>query len=386
MGRVHFQIPCNEEKNHGVVCLNKEYLAGHLLNNMGTDPPNQSEEPDGLLIPGLSDDIAKSCLSLVPRSDFPAMSCVAKAWKALLQSKEFHFIRKDSGMLEEWLYALTVTQDCQKMCWQVFSPNYNEWNDLPPMPGPSKCGSGFVVIDGKLLVIGGLVEEDAKSTAVADVLVYNSALNRWSKVASMHTPRYEFACAVLGGSVYVVGGHGTGGKNLSSVEVYDPLKDDWTNLPSLKRARWGCIGCGLEGKLFVMGGRSSFTIGHSRCVDIYDPATRQWEETKNGCVMVLTHAIVDKELFCIEWKNDMKLAVYNAAENSWKKVALPLAGSLSVGFCLASLMGKLLLFPTKTEAPCETFLYDPHASSGAEWQTTAIKPVGTCVCCATIAA
>lgn len=344
------------------------------------------KERNESLIPGLPDDIAKSCLALVPRLHFPAMGCVAKAWKALLQSKEFRSIRKEVGTLEEWLYALKFTEDHTRMCWQVFSTNCNEWNDIPAMPGPLKSGSGFVVIDGKLLVMGGLVGDEVKSTAVADVLLYDSALNRWSKVASMHNPRYDFACAVLDGFVYVVGGHGTGGRNLSSVEVYDPQTGGWTHLPSLRRARWGCIGCGLEGKLFIMGGRSSFTIGHSRIVDVYDPTTGQWEETKNGCVMVLTHAIVDRELFCIEWKNDMKLAVYNAGENSWKKVALPLAGSLSVGFCLANLKGKLLLFPSKEEALCDTYLYDPHASIGAEWQTAAIRPVGSCVCCATIAA
>lgn len=201
----------------------------------------------------------------------------------------------------------------------------------------------------------------------------------------MHTPRYEFACTVLNGLVYVVGGHGLGGKNLPNVEVYNPEEDVWTKLPSLKRARWGGIGCGLKGRLYVMAGRSSFTIGHSRCVDVYDPVKGQWEEAKNGCMMVLTHAIVEHELFCIEWKNDRKLAVFNATENSWKRVALPLAGSLSVGFCLANLCGKLLLFPT-TEVPCDTFVYDPRATSGSEWQTAEIRPPGTCICCTTIKA
>ena len=203
----------------------------------------------------------------------------------------------------------------------------------------------------------------------------------------MRTPRYEFACAVLGGFVYVVGGHGIAGKNLANVEVYDPLNNVWTDLPSLKRARWGCIGSALGGKLYVMGGRSSFTIGHSRCVDVFDPATKQWQEEKNGCMMVLTHAIVDEELFCIEWKHDRKLAVYNASENSWKRVALPLAGSLNVGFCLANLGGKLLLYPTRGEAPCDTFVFNPNAPSATAWQTMEImRSVGTCLCCATIAA
>eukprot|EP00250_Pteridium_aquilinum_P014081 c21765_g1_i1 orf=591-1865(+) len=372
-------------KGYDPLDVNRDYIAGPSCKMEEGPSILQDYDYAGTLIPGLPDDIAKSCMALVPRTDFPAMGCVAKSWKAVLQSKEFRKIRTDMGTIEAWLYALTISEDHKRTCWQVFSPLQNAWKDLSPMPGPLKSGSGFAVLDGKLLVIGGAVGE-SKSSAVADVLLYDSSLNRWRKIANMHTPRYEFACAVLDGSVYVVGGRGVGGKNLSDVEVYDVQRDMWTKLPSLRRARWGGIGCGLEGKLYVMAGRSSFTIGHSRCVDVYDPVKGQWEEAKNGCMMVLTHAIVDQELFCIEWKNDRKLAVFNAAQNSWKRVVLPLAGSLSVGLSLADLSGKVLLFPTTTEVPCDTFVYDPHAASGSEWQTAEIRPVGTCMCCTTIEA
>ena len=36
-----------------------------------------------------------------------------------------------------------------------------------------------------------------------------------------------------------------------------------------------------------MGGRSSFTIGNSRFVDVYSPERQTWREMKNGCVMVI---------------------------------------------------------------------------------------------------
>ncbi|MCO5595308.1 hypothetical protein L7F22_049349 [Adiantum nelumboides] len=345
----------------------------------------QNHECAGTLIPGLPDDVAKSIMAMAPQSDLPAMGCVAKSWNMLLRSKEFNNIRRHLGTVEKQLYALTLSEDRRSTCWKVFSTIQNVWKDLAPMPGPLKSGSGFAVVDGKLLIIGGAVE-GSKPLAVADVLLYDTSLNRWRKVASMHSARYEFACAVLNGLVYVVGGHGLGGKNLPTVEVYVPEQDKWIKLPSLRRARWGCIGCGLEGKLYVMAGRSSFTIGHSRRVDVFDPLKGQWEEAKNGCMMVLTHAIVDQELFCIEWKNDRKLAIFNAAENLWKSVALPLAGSLSVGFYLANVKGKLLLLPTSTDVSCDTLVYDPHASSGSEWQTAEIRPLGTCIYCTTIEA
>ncbi|KAI5071005.1 hypothetical protein GOP47_0013256 [Adiantum capillus-veneris] len=341
---------------------------------------------EGLLIPGLPNDVAKLCLALVPRLEFPVMSCVSRAWKALLQSKEFHIIRREAGTLEEWLYALISDPRSQALQWQVLSLDCSHWTSLPPMPGPMRSGFGFVVIDGKLLVMGGSCQGTGGLKPVADVLKYDSALNRWSKVASMCAARYEFACTVLGGRVFAVGGRGESGKNLSSVEVYDLQKDEWDHVPSLNRARWGSIAFGIEGKLYVMGGRASLTIGSPRSISVYDPFTKEWGEVKSGSVMVLAHACLDKKVYCIEWKNERKLAVYDPAQNAWKSVPIPLTGSLSLGFCLGSFNGKILLFPRRTDSGCKTLVYDPNTSGSDDWQTSAVYPLGPCISCATITA
>ncbi|KZV44089.1 F-box/kelch-repeat protein, partial [Dorcoceras hygrometricum] len=50
------------------------------------------------------------------------------------------------------------------------------------------------------------------------------------------------------------------GESLSCVEIYicDP---DTDNLTVIESIRWGYFASGFKGKLYVMGGRSSFTIG-----------------------------------------------------------------------------------------------------------------------------
>ncbi|PKI35663.1 hypothetical protein CRG98_043934 [Punica granatum] len=95
------------------------------------------------------------------------------------------------------------------------------------MPGEAKAGFGVVVLNGKLLVTAGY------------------SASTWRKLANMTVARYDFARAAVNGKVYAVGGYGIG--------------------------RWGCFACGIEGKLYVIGGRSSFSIGNSRFVDIYNP-------------------------------------------------------------------------------------------------------------------
>ena len=200
----------------------------------------------------------------------------------------------------------------------------------------------------------------------------------------MNVARYDFACAAVDGIVYVVGGYGIEGDNLSSAEVYDPETDKWTLIESLRRPRSGCFACGFDGKLYVMGGRSSFTIGNSRFVDVYNPKRHSWNEMKNGCVMVTAHAVVGKKLFCMEWKNQRKLSMFNPEDNSWKMVPVPLTGSSSIGFRFGIVDGKLLLFSLKNEPEYRTLLYDPNAAPGSEWKTSDIKPSGLCLCSVTI--
>ncbi|XP_068665896.1 F-box/kelch-repeat protein At1g67480-like [Aristolochia californica] len=338
------------------------------------------------ILPGLPDDVAKYCIALVPRSYLPVMGVVCKRWRSFIQSKEFLAVRKDAGKLEEWLYVLTGDAGGMGNHWEILDNLGGGHQLLPPMPGPLKTAFGVVVLDGMLLVMGGYVTEVGTSCVCADVYQYDSRLNRWGELAKMNVARYDFACAEVDGVVYAVGGFGFDGESLSSAEVYDPDMNEWSLIESLRRPRWGCFACGLEGKLYIMGGRSSFTIGNSKFVDVYNSKHNTWCEMKNGCVMVTSHAVLDKKLFCMEWKNQRKLAIFNPVDNSWKMVPVPLTGSSRVGFQFGILNGKLLLFSLEEEPWYQTLLYDPDASPGSEWQTSSLKPSGLCLCSVTIKA
>lgn len=337
-------------------------------------------------LPGLPDDVAKFCLALVPRKHFPVMGTVCKKWRSFIQSKEFITVRKEAGKLEEWLYVLTGDNEGKESHWEVLGSLGDEHRLLPPMPGPVKTGFGVVVVNGKLLVMAGYSAEVGTRCVSADVYQYDCLLNSWSTLSKMNVARFDFACAEVNGIVYAVGGYGSDGDSLSSAEVYDPEKNQWILIESLRRPRWGCFACGFEGKVYVMGGRSAFTIGHSKVVDIYSPKDRSWLEMKNGCVMVTAHAIIGRRLFCIEWKNQRKLAVFDLADHSRHDVAVPLTGSSAVGFQFGIRDGKLLLFSTRGEPGYQTLIYDPEAEPGSEWQTTSLKPPGLCLCSVTIEA
>lgn len=138
-----------------------------------------ADDIDSPILPGLPDDVAKHCLALVPRSNFPAMGGVCKKWRSFIQSKEFITVRKLAGLLEEWLYVLTMDAEGKESHWAVLDCMGHNHRLLPPMPGPVKAGFGVVVLNGKLLVMAGYAVIDGTGSASADVYQYNSCLNRF---------------------------------------------------------------------------------------------------------------------------------------------------------------------------------------------------------------
>lgn len=336
------------------------------------------------LIPGLPEDLAKICLALVPRSYFPVMGAVSKRWMSFIGSKEFIAVRKEIGKLEEWIYVLTAEARGKASHWEVLGSLQQTNRILPPMPGPTKAGFGVVVLDGKLFVMAGYAADHGKECVSDEVYQYDARLNRWGALAKMNVARRDFACAEVNGVIYVAGGFGSHGNSLSSVEAYDPQQNKWTLIESLRRPRWGCFACGLNSKLYIMGGRSSFTIGNSRFVDVFDPDRHAWDEIKKGCVMVTSHAVLDKRLFCIEWKNQRSLAIFDPSDNSWQEISVPLTGSSSTRFCLGVLNKKLLLFSQEEEPGYQTLMYDPTALTGSAWHASKLKPSGLCLCSVTI--
>ncbi|XP_030542023.1 F-box/kelch-repeat protein At1g67480-like [Rhodamnia argentea] len=354
-----------------------------------TGPDSSSkllDEFDSPIIPGLPDDVAKTCLALVPRREFPSMGLVCKRWRSFLGSKEFLLERKLGGTLEEWVFILTTGAGKKESHWEATDGLGNKQWRLPPMPGPLKSGFGVAVVDGKLLIVGGYAVTGGSGAVSAEVYQYDSCLNSWSKLRNMNEARCSFACAEVNGMVYAVGGYGADGNIIGSAEAYDPNTGKWTLIESLRLPRWGCFACGFEGKLYVMGGRSSFTIGSARSVCIYDPEKRAWCELKHGCVMVTTHAMLGTRLFCMEWTTQKKLSVFDLGKNSWDTVSLPPHRSSEAGFRLGTLDGRLLLFAAMEVAGYHTLSYDPNAAPGSEWQASKINLSGSCLYSVTIKA
>lgn len=89
----------------------------------------------------------------------------------------------------------------------------------------------------------------------------------------MITNRHGLCAAVLGGPLYVIGGH-DGWSFLNTVERWDPCTRTWSNVAPMTSMRSTAGVAVLGGYLYVVGGRDG--SGCHRSVERYDPHTNKW--------------------------------------------------------------------------------------------------------------
>lgn len=189
---------------------------------------------EDVLIPGLPDELALQCLAKISHGYHCTLQAVCSRWNSLIQSEEFGWAQYKEGKCRDWLFVLT--EEPTDGCWIAYDPIAGNWHVLPPIPGTSAdnrhYGFSCVGVAKRLLVMGGYYTpfdpqmQPVKFFATNKVLKFDPFTKKWSQVASMTIPRCSFACAVIGGKVYVAGGCSSSRRSpLSHAEVYDPIKD-----------------------------------------------------------------------------------------------------------------------------------------------------------------
>ncbi len=94
----------------------------------------------------------------------------------------------------------------------------------------------------------------------------------------MSVPRSDAAWAVLDGRLYVMGGRSSGGMILRSAEVYDPATG-WAAIAELSRPRAEARAIVLDGAIYLLGGRDPG--GASDDVDVYRPDLNRWDSAES---------------------------------------------------------------------------------------------------------
>jgi len=116
---------------------------------------------------------------------------------------------------------------------------------------------GTPTIDGeRLYALGG--SGDRVTNAVE---VYDVAADRWSPANGMPTPRDQLAAVAFEGRVWAIGGRSSFlGTQYANVEIYDPATDSWRTGAPLPSARGGLAAAALGDRIFVFGGEPPLRI------------------------------------------------------------------------------------------------------------------------------
>ena len=163
---------------------------------------------------------------------------------------------------------------------RIYDIAKDAWSTGAAAPDATSEGAG-VAHGGLFYSIGGRI---LFGTPRPDIWAYDPTTDAWNAALTpMSTGRTGLAVAVVGNSIYAIGGRtftggpcsGSGFAELASVERYDINTDVWTPVASLPSARSDLAAATVGGKIYVFGGcRGPGTILAD--VDVYNPVTNTW--------------------------------------------------------------------------------------------------------------
>jgi hypothetical protein len=153
---------------------------------------------------------------------------------------------------------------------QAYNVATNEWTTKAPLPIRVVHSNGAGVIKGKIYVSGGIGADEKR---LSSLYMYDPTSNTWTQKRSMPNLGSSGVTGVINAKLYVltscfatecpVAGH--------ALYRYDPVTDSWAILSAAPIHHQEGMAGVIGGKFYVVGGL------HSRGrLDIYDPATNKW--------------------------------------------------------------------------------------------------------------
>jgi N-acetylneuraminic acid mutarotase len=148
---------------------------------------------------------------------------------------------------------------------QVYNPTTNTWSAAPSMvtrrdnPGSAVIDDPTTLeIDPKLYVFGGRTRNADGSVAnptLSSMEIYDPLTNQWSSGTSMPTGRRTMSVGTLNNKIQVIGGEATiDGTTFIQNEEYNPLTQTWRSLPSIPTGVHGAAFGTIDNVIYVAGG------------------------------------------------------------------------------------------------------------------------------------
>ncbi|XP_009359825.2 F-box/kelch-repeat protein At1g16250 [Pyrus x bretschneideri] len=239
------------------------------------------------IIPGLSDDLALRCLAKLSHGYHGLLETVSKTWRDLLRSSDYANYKARKGWCGDWLFVLTEGSYNE---WVAYDPEADRWHPLPKIPtahGDWKhFGFSGIAVCNRFFVIGGSYAQNdppvphQKSLVTNEVMQFDPFKKQWTSVASMLTPRTHFACSVVSGKIYVVGGRNVScTRGLALAEVYDPVANKWEELPPMLNPQMDCLGLSCKGRFHVLSDQVG--LPDQNTSEVFTPSDGTWRTVED---------------------------------------------------------------------------------------------------------
>ncbi|WP_010583670.1 Kelch repeat-containing protein [Schlesneria paludicola] len=158
---------------------------------------------------------------------------------------------------------------------ELFDPATGEFTSVESTLSIARQGYGISLLnDGRVILTGGnAAGNNLNGTGVTAVDIYDPATNRFQPAAPLHSGRALHAQLTLkDGRVVVIGGAQT------DAEIYDPLKNIWTQSPAqlpttLKDTKAFEL---YDGRIFIPGGQNTVDALTTDATWFFDVATRKF--------------------------------------------------------------------------------------------------------------
>ena len=179
---------------------------------------------------------------------------------------------------------------------EEYDPATNTWTTKEPMPIP-RASFGIAVVENKIYVIGGVIGYDVDAEGIITCSinqVYDPLTDTWETMEPMPTNRSQLNANVLDGKVYMIGGR-TGGQytTVALNQVYDPETDTWTTKTSIPYPVVRYASAVVDDKIYIISGQNEFhSLVNLNFTQIYDPENDVWSQGAQMPV-VTTHAAAD---------------------------------------------------------------------------------------------
>jgi N-acetylneuraminic acid mutarotase len=156
----------------------------------------------------------------------------------------------------------------------IYDSLSDTWSEGADMP-TARAGTGAVVVDGKIHVLGGRDGASPGSGAALDAHeVYDPVADSWdSTLAPLPAPRADVMAVAIGDKIYAFGGYDAGAQD--DTYIYDIPTDTWTTGTDMPTPRYSGVAGELFGLPVVISGLAE-TGGNTDVVEVYQPAGDTW--------------------------------------------------------------------------------------------------------------